>query len=139
MFCYVIQVILLNLYKEVNYKIYAGLAGGFGGAYYQYTTNNHPSLEDAEAEAYKEACDIFESQMGYGIESQEDLQNEAVEALAREDYESEEDYLNAVSEYAQGLEDDLRETWIEYYVEEDEDDEEDDYEEDGFWDNSDEF
>lgn len=107
----------------MSFKIYAGLSGGFGGAYYCHTSNTNDRAT-AEQEAYQEACDIFDSQMGIGIESMEDLENQAKDELDREDYENDEDYQTAVSEYVDEAYNDLRESWIDYHViEGDEEDE----------------
>lgn len=46
-----------------QYKIYAGLSSGFGGAEYQYT-DNFEDIEDAEIAAWKAACDEYDSYLG---------------------------------------------------------------------------
>lgn len=103
----------------MKYKIYAGLSGGFGGAVYQYTTEDC-TFDEANMEAYNAACDEFESYEGlHGIPSSDDYYNEARSNLEESDYDSIEEYEDAVNEYACALEAEERESWIEYWVEED--------------------
>lgn len=118
------------------YNIYAGLGGGFGGAYFQYVSDARDEAT-AEQEAYELACEIFDNQIGVGIESHEDLMEEAVVEVDREDYNTEEEYQKALDCYVESSYNDLRDSWIEYYVEEtDEENYEDD---DDYYDDSDEF
>ena len=43
-----------------NFKIYAGLGGGYGDAVYLYT-KEFENKQEASNAAFKEACDIFDS------------------------------------------------------------------------------
>ena len=98
------------------YKIYAGLSGGFGGATFQ-GIEEHINSGAAEEAAYYNACEQFESQEGAGMEGWDDWMEEARNNL--EDFDGdEEEYQQALEEYASQLEAEARETWIEYWVEE---------------------
>lgn len=91
-----------------EYKLYAGLGGGFGGAEYQDTVEC-ASLADAEMGAYELACEIYWSYSGmYGLPSYSDIEADP-EAYGLDEYSDE-----AAEEI---LQEDL-ESWIEYYAEE---------------------
>ena len=99
-----------------QYRIYAGLGGGFGGANYQ-ETDDFKTKEEAEARAYEIACEWYENQQGSGINSWEDFMEEAeLDMGFDEDEISDEEYNQAVEAYATDLENDDRESWIDYYV-----------------------
>ena len=99
-----------------QYRIYAGLGGGFGGANYQ-ETDDFKTKEEAEARAYEIACECYESQQGSGINSWGDFMEEAeLDVGFDEDEISDEEYNQAVEAYATDLENDDRESWIDYYV-----------------------
>lgn len=113
-----------------KYKIYAGLDGGFGGATYQYTTEEGYDEDAAMNEAYYQACDIFESQIGSGMDGYEEWRTEAESNIDFDDLE-EDEIEDAINEYMTELEAEARENWIEYYViqvDEDENEDDEDYE-----------
>ena len=93
-----------------QYNIYAGLNGSFGGCKYQYTTSCK-SIEEAEDIAFKEACEIYESQVGYhGIIGIDDVINRyCYDTGINETDLDEEDMDNITDEY-----NDEREEWISY-------------------------
>lgn len=86
-----------------KYKIFAGLGGGFGGAKY-ITTTDDVEKSYAESKAYEEACNIYYSYEGLGLFNREDE--------LEEDPDLTDDDLDA-------MELDDKESWIEYWVEED--------------------
>ena len=91
-----------------KYRIYAGLGGGFGGAEYIKTTDD-VEKSDAESEAYEEACNIYYSYEGlHGLFNREDELEEDPD-LTDDDLDS--------------MESDDKESWIEYWVEEDDESE----------------
>lgn len=103
----------------MEFKIYAGLNGGFGGADYCYTAE-FDNIDQAEQAAYEEAIQEYESYEGlHGIlsyeELKEELEKEFLEELSEE--EATEYYLEE------------RDGWLDYYVKEvsNEDDEEEEY------------
>lgn len=98
-----------------KYKIYAGLGGGFGGETLQGIWKYH-DIEEAEADAYQKACEIFEAQIGLGMDGYEEWRNEAESEIDDDDL-SPEEYEDAISEYMTQIEEDARESWIEYHVE----------------------
>lgn len=89
-----------------KYKIYAGLGGGFGGAYYVRTTEETTERYAME-EAFEEACQIYDSYDGTqglfnreeALEDDPDLCDEELDEMYNED----------------------RENWIDYWVEEETD------------------
>lgn len=94
--------------KEINrenlkqYNVYAGLGGGFGGAFYQFTTLAE-SEDDANELAYEAAIAEYESYEGTkGLRTIEDIRDEEDQTLSDEDIE--EIYCSE------------REDWLEYYV-----------------------
>lgn len=94
--------------KEINrenlkqYNIYAGLGGGFGGAFYQFTTLAE-SEDDANELAYEAAIAEYESYEGTnGLRTIEDIREEEDQTLSDEDIE--EIYQSE------------REDWLDYYV-----------------------
>ena len=99
-----------------QFRIYAGLGGGCGGAYYQ-ETDDFNTKEEAETRAYEIACECYESQQGSGIEGWEDFMEEARSEIdSQGDNLDDEEYEQAVEAYAIGLEDEARESWVDYYV-----------------------
>lgn len=84
----------------MKFKIYAGLAGGFGGAEYLYT-EDFESEEKASEYAWEMAIESYESYEGlHGLRTTEEIKvDEEVEfEEALEMYEEE------------------RESWLDYYV-----------------------
>lgn len=100
-----------------KYKIFAGLAGGFGGAVEQYTIECE-NKEQAEDIAYQEACDYFDNQLGTGMEGWEDFMEEARGEIFEDEFDTDEEYERALEDYATQMESDARESLIDYYVEE---------------------
>lgn len=85
-----------------NWRIYAGLGGGFGGATYQETINC--TEDEANEEAYLHAVNEYESYGGmHGLFNYEDAREENPEA---NDDELDEMYLEDMD------------MWIEYWIEE---------------------
>jgi hypothetical protein len=102
-----------------RYKIYAGLNGGFGGAHYQETKEFESEIEASEY-AYVLACEEYESYGElHGLLTTEQAEEEATQNTDREDFESDQDYEDAITEHVQELFNEDREKWINYYVEED--------------------
>lgn len=99
------------------FKIFAGMSGGFGGAFYQYTDEFDTESQANEA-AYQIACETYDSQEGCGIDGYQEFIDEATSYLDENDYEDESEYGNALEEYANELSAEARESWIDYYVEE---------------------
>lgn len=93
------------------YNIYAGLGGSFGGATYQYTSDL--DREEAENEAWEQACEIYESyEDRYGLYNYSDAIKEYCEENEiEEDSFTEEDY-----EVVDDIYNEYREEWMEYYV-----------------------
>lgn len=98
-----------------KYRIYAGLGGGFDGANYQYT-EEFVDEDDANVAAYQEACQIYDSQSGCGIEGWDDFMEEAKQNISEENFEDEQGYESALEDYANQVENEARENWIDYYV-----------------------
>lgn len=93
-----------------QYKIYAGLSGGFGGAQYIETVDAS-SAEEALEMAYEYAVDEYESYEGlYGLATYEDVADNPSEYGLDEDCQDEEYLLEAYEEE--------RNDWLDYYVEE---------------------
>ena len=85
-----------------QYKIFAGLSGGFGGAK-EYDIQEFATEEDAQQYAYEVACEIYESYEGlYGLRSIADIM--------AEESSSEEEAEDAYNEEREG--------WMSYYVKE---------------------
>lgn len=101
-----------------KYRIFAGLGGGFGGVQ-QCEIAECTSLKEATDLAYREACDQFDSQEGCGMDGWNEFMDEAIQYVSEEDFEDDESaYESALEDYARQLENDARESWIEYYAEE---------------------
>lgn len=98
-----------------KYRIFAGLAGGFGGATEQYVIDCE-NQEAADTIAYEEACQHFDSQAGCGMDGWEEFMNEARQCLSEEDFEDDEDYEAALESTANEIENEARESWIDYYA-----------------------
>lgn len=99
-----------------KYRIFAGLAGGFGGAQYQYT-EEFESEDEANDAAYVAACEIYDSQEGCGMDGWEDFLDEARLYIIESDFnDDDEEYEEALNEYASELSNEARERWIDYYV-----------------------
>lgn len=91
------------------FKIYAGLAGGFGGATY-YKTEEYDSVHEAEVDAYELAVAEYESYEGlYGIISREDIR-EDLNAYGLDDNATEAEIEEVYKEEV--------ESWIDYWIEE---------------------
>lgn len=100
----------------MKYNIFAGLSGGFGGANY-YNTEEFDTVEEAEENAYEIACEKYDNMAGlHGLESYEHYVEEAQLDLDEDDYENEDDFDNAVQEYAEEAYNEDRESWLDYYV-----------------------
>jgi hypothetical protein len=100
-----------------KYRIFAGLGGGFGGEQYQYAEDFH-NEKDANDAAYQEACQIYESQEGCGIDGWNEFMNEARQEISEEDFEDDEaGYESALEEWAKQASDEARETWVDYHAE----------------------
>jgi hypothetical protein len=116
-----------------EFKIYAGMVGGFGGAVYLYTTNCN-NKDEATDVAYQEACEIYEMQEGSGCDGWDDFMEEARNSIPQEDLDDA-DYQDALTDYASQLSNDAMHSWIDYYAvekgsEDDDDQEDDDYDDD---------
>lgn len=98
-----------------QYKIYAGLGGGFGGAYYQ-CTDDFKDKEEAEAEAYRLACECYDSQEGAGIDSYNDFLEQAEIDINRDDFDNDNDYQLALEVWADEASHEACESWINYHV-----------------------
>lgn len=90
----------------MEYKIYAGLSGGFGGANYQ-KTEDYSSMDEALEEAYALAVEEYQSYEGcHGIMSWDDCR---------------EDLIDSGFDYDDGAVDDRYqeelESWLSYYIE----------------------
>lgn len=99
------------------YKIYAGLGGGFGGADYRYT-DGFRNRKDAEAAAYVEACDTYWMHEGSGIEDWNDFYTQGESEVDESDFDSVEEWNEAIENWATEAQRDDMETWIEYWTEE---------------------
>lgn len=103
------------------YKIYAGLGGGFGGAFYCYT-GEYKDTKEAEKDAYDEACEIFEGQLGSGMDGYEEFRIEAESYLDDSDFLDEDGEFDgdaweqAIEAQANQIENDAKESWIDYHV-----------------------
>ena len=85
-----------------KYRLYSGLGGGFGGAVYQETVEC-ATQEEANDAAYELACQDYESYAGTnGI-------RDFAEIMEEEDCSEEE---------AEQIYNDDRDSWIEYWAEE---------------------
>lgn len=91
------------------FKIYARLAGGFGGATY-YKTEEYDSVHEAEVDAYELAVAEYESYEGsHGIISRDDIR-ENLDDYGLESGASEAEIEEAYKEEV--------ESWIDYWIEE---------------------
>jgi len=103
--------------KMQRYRIFAGLGGGFGGANYQYT-EEFKSEDEANDAAYIEACQIYDSQEGCGIDGWNEFMDEARQGVSEEDFEDDEaGYESALEEYARQASDEARESWVDWSAE----------------------
>lgn len=93
-----------------QYKVYAGLGGGFGGAKYIETVEA-ASEEEAADIAYECAVEEYESYEGlHGLVSYGDVIDNPEEYGLDEDCQNEEYLWEAYEEE--------RSTWLDYYVKE---------------------
>ena len=93
-----------------QYKVYAGLGGGFGGAKYIETVEA-ASEEEAADIAYECAVEEYESYEGlHGLVSYGDVVDNPEEYGLDEDCQNEEYLWEAYEEE--------RSTWLDYYVKE---------------------
>ena len=93
-----------------QYKVYAGLGGGFGGAKYIETVEA-ANEEEASRIAYEYAVEEYESYEGlHGLVSYGDVVDNPEEYGLDEDCQNEEYLWEAYEEE--------RSTWLDYYVEE---------------------
>lgn len=91
------------------FKIYAELAGGFGGATY-YKTEEYDSVHEAEVDAYELAVAEYESYEGsHGIISRDDIR-ENLDDYGLESGASEAEIEEVYKEEV--------ESWIDYWIEE---------------------
>ena len=91
------------------FKIYAGLAGGFGGGTY-CKTEEYDSDYEAEADAYESAVAVYEYYEGsHGIISRDDIR-ENLDCYGLESGASEVEIEEAYKEEV--------ESWIDYWIEE---------------------
>ena len=94
----------------MNYRIYAGLGGSFGGANY-IETKEFRSEEEAAEYAYECALEVYDSYEGLnGLPSMQDIADEN-----DLDLDNSEDQIIAQEMYNEEVE-----GWLDYYVEEDE-------------------
>ena len=92
-----------------QYKVYAGLGGGFGGAKYIETVEAANEEEAADI-AYEYAVEEYESYEGlHGLVSYGDVVDNPEEYGLDEDCQNEEYLWEAYEEE--------RSTWLDYYVE----------------------
>lgn len=90
-------------------KIYCGLSGGFGGANY-LETSEFKSIEEAEAYAYEQAVEEYQSYEGeHGIMSWEDCHQDLEDSYP--DYEVDDEWVD--NYYSEQID-----SWIEYWAEE---------------------
>lgn len=93
----------------MEYKIYAGLGGGFGGATYQYT-DDFRTEEDALDVAYLLAVQEYESHEGIcGLPSWEDVRDELSDSYCPDEEPSDDDIYELYLE--------CRDNWLDYKVE----------------------
>lgn len=93
-----------------QFKVYAGLGGGFGGAQYIETVEV-ATVEEAGRIAYEYAVEEYESFEGlHGLTSYSDIIDNPADYGLDEDCEDEELLWEAYEEE--------RSTWLDYYVKE---------------------
>ena len=88
------------------FDIYAGLSGGFGGAYF-HKTEEYATIDEAVQEAYELAIEEYQSYEGcHGIMSWEDCREDLIESGDKNptDDDVTKHYQNEI------------EGWIEYYA-----------------------
>lgn len=96
----------------MKYKIYAGLRKGFNGAEYIRTVEE-VSEEQANQEAFEEACQIYDSYAGlYGIMSWEEC---VTQVLEEHNLEEGDDY-SKFEEEIDALYKEEQKSWIDYYI-----------------------
>lgn len=94
-----------------QYKVYAGLGGGFGGAKYIETVEA-ANEEEAADTAYEYAVEEYENYEGlHGLASYGDVVGNPEKYGLDEDYCQNEEYLWEAYE-------EERSTWLDYYVKE---------------------
>lgn len=94
-----------------QFKVYAGLGGGFGGAKYIETVEV-ANEEEAANIAYEYAVEEYESYEGlHGLTSYGDIVDNPEKYGLDEDYCQDEEYLWEAYE-------EERSTWLDYYVKE---------------------
>lgn len=94
-----------------QFKVYAGLGGGFGGAKYIETVEA-ANEEEAANIAYEYAVEEYESYEGlHGLTSYGDIVDNPEKYGLDEDYCQDEEYLWEAYE-------EERSTWLDYYVKE---------------------
>lgn len=99
------------------YKIFAGLGGGFGGAKELYTEECE-SIEIAHDIAYEEALQCYESYEGmHGLAGWAEAMDEAKLYCERNEDETDEEYEQALEDYADEIYIEYRESWIDYWAE----------------------
>lgn len=104
-----------------KYRIYAGLGGSFGGGYYQYTTDDDYTKQQASEEAYEQAIEVYESYAGlHGLMDYSEALEQAEQEIFEYDYETREEWQKDLEDYALDVYNQEVENWIDYWVEEDE-------------------
>lgn len=99
------------------YKIYAGLGGGFGGAYLR-GTERFSSVDAALDEAFELAKEEYAGYEGmYGLKSFDECLEEAKAEYADDDIDDELTQ-KAIEEDAMDIYNNEMESWLDYYVEE---------------------
>ena len=102
----------------MRYDIFAGLGGGYGGAYW-VATEDHPNEASADQSAFEHAREIWES---YGGVS-------GIEGYTFDEYLN--DYPDGTEEDYNCVDGESLESWADFYVEEVPADAPADYEYDG--------
>lgn len=101
-----------------KYKIFAGLGGGFGGAK-EIEIDEFETLDLAENCAYQRAIEKFESYGGmHGLPTWKEALDEATRWVERYDDDSDEDYEQALNDYAEEVYNENRESWLDWRAEE---------------------
>lgn len=104
-----------------RYKLYAGLNGEFGGANY-HSTEEFKDEEDANMAAYELACENYESYGGmHGLFNRGEFIQELEDSDELQTLSDDE-----LEELISEEEENDRENWIDYYVEEETDENKDD-------------
>lgn len=99
--------------KMQKYKIFAGLAGGFGGAKYLETVS-FATEEEANLYAWNEACEIYDRYAGlHGLIDWQDAYAEAECEFGDIDDNNRDEFEHR----ADSIYNEYREPWLSYWVE----------------------